>query len=112
MEQIIELAQQNPLVLSLVIIGGLLHVLFLTLKSSGVLDKVFKTQQTKMSDWNEALEHIKLIGSQTDLLLNNHMKHEIPEIIEGQKTLIENQKRHENKLDKINDTLIKIEAKM
>lgn len=102
MESFITFAQNaTPIMVSLVIIGGLVHVVMLLLKHAGILKNVGKNQITQavgeMAEFGQ-------INEKLDVIAGNHL-HGLPDM---QKSL----DRIENKQDKMVDLLTQINTKI
>lgn len=105
------------LMIAVLIIGFILYQLFvgkMTLKISQTQDE--KYPEIKDRETNH-YENVKKLIEQNNTLLNNHFKHEIPEILEGQKTNKEIIERVEETVNEIrqdvkshSDRLIKVET--
>lgn len=86
---------------ALAVIGGLVHVVILLLKSTGVMNKVRGTQVVRTAI--EATE-LAVISQKLDTIAGNHL-HNLPDM---EKSL----DRIESKQDKIVDLLTQINTKL
>lgn len=109
MEDILKIAQEiSPLgIIALLVIV----VLQMAIDKNGrtILDKIRGTQKQDATNFPDIMKGMEELSGQNEILLENHFKHEIPELLAGQ-IRIEN--KLDSKLDKMNDTLIRIESKM
>jgi len=105
------------IMIALLIIGFILYQLFvgkITLKISKIQDE--KYPEIKDRETNH-YENVKKLIEQNNTLLNNHFKHEIPEILENQKINKEIIQRVEETVNEIrqdvkyhSDRLTKVET--
>lgn len=70
----------SPVALLFAIVIGLLHVVILLLKNTGIIKKIQNTQQTKYPEMEKYFLTMKELEGQNKLLLENHFKHEVPEM--------------------------------
>lgn len=102
MEHILEISQT---ISPLGVIFILVVIIWNLIKGNNLISKIRGTQEQKYPELTKFMTSINNLTQQNESLLENHFKHEIPEIMGSQTRL-------ETKLDKMNDTLIRIESKM
>ncbi len=93
------------LALTILIIGFILYQLFvgkMTLKISKTQDEKYPEIRSRET---QHYENVKQLIEQNNTLLNNHFKHEIPEILEGQKANKEIIERVEGTVNEIKQDL-------
>lgn len=102
MDSFIEFLQHtSPITTALVIIGGLVHIVILLLKQTGVMGKIRNTQAIRTFG---EIEEFNLINNKLDTIAGNHL-HGLPDM---QKAI----DRLEIKSDKIIEVLTQINTKL
>lgn len=103
MEGLLELAQKNePILLTLVIIGSLVQIIYLILKQSGFI------KSTKLSENDEFKKIIKAMTEElktSNTIAINHT-HELPEAYKSLERIEASINRLADKMEKQNDALM------
>lgn len=101
---------------SLLIIGGMLHLLLVVIKGNGYAKKIFNVQKEKYPEIKEFLSEllpaINQVKNQNKILLENHFQHEIPEMLNGIRNLESSFGRFESKMDRMVEILTQINTKL
>lgn len=82
MHEILTFAQTaSPLAITAIAVIGLVYAIYKLSRGENILTKVSDTQDVKYPELTRHYEQIEKLISQNDTLLNNHFKHEIPDLI-------------------------------
>lgn len=109
MDSLISFAQSaTPIAVLAIAVGGLVFTIYSLFKNKTV-DKISDTQDEKYPEIQEMLSAMKVLSDQNRTLLENHFKHEIPEMREDIKTIKDTVGRMELNFEK---RITRIETKM
>jgi uncharacterized protein Yka (UPF0111/DUF47 family) len=93
------------------IIALLVIVIFQLIGGKNIIDKIRGTQKEKYPSIENYMESIKQLSIQNETLLENHFKHEIPEMINSVNKIENKVDKIDEKVDKIGDRLLILETK-
>jgi len=109
MSELFSFAQSaTPIAILAIAVGGLVFTIYSLFKGRTV-DKISDVQDEKYPEIQRVLESMKILSEQNEKLLENHFKHEIPEMRDDIKSIKDTVGRMELNFEK---RITRIETKM
>jgi len=101
----------SPLAILAIAVVGLVYVVIKTYKGENKINKISDTQDIKYPSLEKHIAAITKLTAQNETLLENHFKHEIPEMMKTMDKIDQKVDKIDDKVTNMSDRLLVLETR-